>query len=89
MLPRVLYTKGRGRNLSDAFLIQNGLKQGDALSSMFYNFSLKYAIRRVQENKEGLEMNGTEQLLVSAVDVNVLGENINREALSEARRRLV
>jgi hypothetical protein len=36
-----------GKNLSDAFSIQNGLKQGDALSSLLLNFALQYAIRKV------------------------------------------
>jgi len=37
-----------GKNLSNMFPIRNGLKQGDALSPLLFNFALEYAIRRVQ-----------------------------------------
>jgi hypothetical protein len=59
--------------LSDKFLSKNGLKHGDALSPLLFNFALKYVNKKVQGNQEGLNLYGTHQLLAYA-DVNLLGE---------------
>ena len=66
-----------GKNVSDRFLIRNGLKQGDALSPLFFNFALEYAVRRVQVNQDSLKLNVTHQLLAYADDVNILGGSIH------------
>jgi len=74
------------KRLSDMFPVRNGLKQGDALSLLLFNFTLEYVIRRVQENQDG-----THQLMVYADDVNIMGRSIptigkNTEALVVARK---
>jgi hypothetical protein len=79
--------------LSDSFPIQNGLKQGDALSPLLFNFALKYVIRKVQESQVGLKLNRTHQLQAYSDDVNLLRDNIdtikkNTETLIDASREV-
>jgi hypothetical protein len=44
-----------GKHLSDNVPMQNGLKQGDALSPLLFNFALEFNIRKVQETQVGLK----------------------------------
>ena len=65
------------KHLSGMFPTNKGLMQGDALSLLFCNFALEYAIRRVQVNQDGLELSGTHQHLVYADDINILGGKVH------------
>ena len=80
-----------GKHLSDMLPIRDGLKQGDALSPLLFNFAVDYTIGRVHFNHDGLKLNGTHQLLVYAADDNILGGSIhtikkNTEALVVASK---
>ena len=48
--------------MSDMFPVRNVLTQGDALPSSLYNLAFEYAIRWVQANQDGLQLNGAHQL---------------------------
>jgi hypothetical protein len=82
-----------GKYSSDKFHIQNGLKQEDALKPLLFNSALEYDIRKVQETQMGEKLNGTHQLLVYAVGVNLLDDNIdttkrNTQSLIDASKKV-
>jgi hypothetical protein len=60
---------------------------------LLFNFALEYAIRRVQEDQEGLKLDGIQKLLAYVDDINILGENIDtikkdKEALLDAGKKV-
>ena len=72
------YSRARvGKHLSDMFPIKTGLKKGDALLSLLFNFALDYAIRSAPVYQDSLKLNGTHQLQVYADDVNMLGRSVH------------
>ena len=82
-----------GKNLSDMLSFRNGLKQGVAPLPLFFNSALRYAIRNVQKNQDGLKLNGIHQFLVYADGVNILGGSVhtveeNEEALVMASKEI-
>jgi hypothetical protein len=73
--------------LFDTFSIKQGLKQGASLWPLLFNFALECTIKKVQANQEGLKLNGTHELLVYAVDDDILFGSVystqkNTEALA-------
>ena len=61
-----------GKHVFDTFPIGNGLKEGDVLSLLLFNFALEYAIRMVQVNQDGLKCNATHPLRVYDYGGNIL-----------------
>jgi hypothetical protein len=59
------------------FPIRSGLKQGDAVMPLLFNFALDYDIRGVQVNQDILKLNGTNHFLIYADNVNILGGRIH------------
>jgi hypothetical protein len=62
-----------------------------AVSYRLRNTALEYTIWRVQVNQDGLNLNGTHQLLIYADDDNILGGRVhtiqkNTEALVAANK---
>ena len=60
---------------------------------MRFNFALEYAVKRVQVIQDGLKLNGTHQLLVYAVDINILEGSMrtiekNTDALVVASKKI-
>ena len=65
----------------------NGVRVGTCLCDMFsvksyllplfLNFAVEHAISRVQANQDDLKLNGTNQFLVYADDINILGGSIH------------
>jgi hypothetical protein len=58
---------------------------------LVFNFFLEYTIRRDKVNQDGLKLNGTNQLLVYADDVDMVKRNVhttkeNAEALVDASK---
>jgi hypothetical protein len=76
-----------GKHLSGMFPISNGLKQGDTLSPVVFNFALEHAIRKVRVNLDGMKLIVTHQLSVYA-DGSVHATKTNTDALLFASKAI-
>jgi len=65
------------QTFSDIFPIKNGLKEGDALLLLLFNFAWEYATRKVKANQKLLKFNGTHQVIIYAEDVTCWGQRIH------------
>lgn len=45
------------------------------MSAMLFNLILEYILRSIQENKIGIELNGTKQILTDVDDLDLVGGN--------------
>jgi hypothetical protein len=52
------------QTLSGTFAIKNGLRKGDVLSSLLFNFAVEYTIRKVKANHKLLKFNGTNHVII-------------------------
>jgi hypothetical protein len=59
------------------FPFTNGLKLGDALSPLLFDFALEYTIKMFQVNQDGLNLSDMYQLLAYGDDVNNLRGSVH------------
>lgn len=57
--------------------IQGGLKRGNVLSLLLFNFALECVIKKVQASQKGFKLNGRHRLLFYADDINLFSEKIH------------
>ena len=56
--------------------MENVSIQGNDVSAPLFNFTLEYAIRKVQKTNLELDINATHQVLIYVDDVNLIGVDI-------------
>ena len=82
-----------GKYLSDMFPLRNGLKKRRIFIFIAFQLCLKYAIKRVKGNQDGLKLDGKYQLLIYIDDVTIMGGSVrsiqkNRDTLVVANKEI-
>jgi len=62
--------------LYDTYPIQKVLKHGEPLQSLSFSLALECIIRIFEVNQKGLILNGTHQLLMYVVMINLMGKKL-------------
>jgi hypothetical protein len=73
-----------GKNVSDKFPIQEWPETRRHYITTSFQLCFGIRIRKVQKNQEGPKLNRTHQLLASADDVNIVGENTDTIKINTA-----
>jgi sorting nexin-29 len=60
-------------NQSTRFVIEKGLRQGDALACMLFNIALEKAVREAGIEKRGTIYHKSMQVLACADDIDIIG----------------
>lgn len=66
-----------GSNLSDPFETKDGLRQGDGLAQLLFNFILEYAMRNARIEMNGTIYNKSCQILAYADDIDLITRTEN------------
>jgi hypothetical protein len=72
---KVRRQRARHPNFSKSFETRQGLRQGDVLSSLFFNEVLKFIVRRANLKTTGTIYNKETQLLAYADDIDIVSRS--------------
>lgn len=89
-------TKGRVKiqqRLTDEFIIEQGLRQGDGLAPILFNIALHKIIKEMKFDTKGTILTKEQQLVAYADDINIIGRSIRAvkgsyETLKEKAREM-